>query len=436
MALAFFPRWGWVLDVAGYSLNPGAFLGVAALGFVIVRMARDEAALKDKWVQAEKVRREEGLLHEEVKRKSEEITLSLERFKELESIGRSLGGVLNKDQLIQRVLESVLKIARCDIGYLALFDYNRNEFAYEIGMGMDATMLRRSRYPIEDAVIKKIVDRRELLTVPFSKQAEQVEFFSIKQERLDQFRAVVFVFAVPVLVENNILGIVTFYANESSAEFINANPTLFQVTVNQAAVALGSAIQCEYAVLDRLTLVYNHEYFQRRLMEELSRCRRYKLKMSLLMLDIDHFKRFNDTYGHQVGDQVLKTVSSVLKRNVRVIDLCARYGGEEFAIIFPETPLTGDASALSEADRMDPQKAGGAVMKADQLRRLIESQPFDVKGEKVVITVSVGVAGWQWPDDSDVEKETIIKRADDFLYQAKKAGRNRVVWTPVEITKS
>jgi len=427
-ATLLFPYWGLVVPVAGISVNPGALLGVLILSFVLASAFKRNRILLQTVGDAQRKLSEDADKGARAEEAQKELTQSLRRYQEAADAGRSLSGVLNKDQLLRRVLESVLKIAHCDIGYLVLFDYNTNEFSYEIGMGMDTTMLTLSRYPANDPVIKRIMDKQRIISFPFSRQVQQAEYFTIKPEKLDRFKSVTWIFTVPLVIENNMLGIITLYANEEAANLINAEGTLFSLVVNQAAIALGSAIQCEYAVLDRLTLVFNHEYFQRRLMEELSRCRRYKLKMALVMLDIDHFKGFNDTYGHQVGDDVLKTVSQILKKSLRVVDLCARYGGEEFAVILPETPLIAENLQLTQEEMQDPEKVGGAVLKAERIREAIEKHPFEVKGKRVPITVSLGVTGWALPDDKDIEKEALVKRADDELYAAKKNGRNRVCW--------
>ncbi len=160
------------------------------------------------------------------------------------------------------------------------------------------------------------------------------------------------------------------------------------------------------ATTDGLTGLYNHRMFQERLDEELIRAKRYKRKLFIMMIDIDHFKRFNDTYGHQTGDEVLKTVARLIKGNLRNIDFPARYGGEEFIIILPET------------------ECNDALMVGERLRKLVENYSFFVnENEKARITISVGISCY--PGDS-MDKTELIKMADEALYYAKKMGRNRV----------
>lgn len=161
----------------------------------------------------------------------------------------------------------------------------------------------------------------------------------------------------------------------------------------------------ELARRDGLTNLFNHRTFTELLEDEVARTRRFKRPMSLLMLDIDHFKRVNDSYGHQAGDAILKGLSDLLLKQSRAIDRACRYGGEEFAVILPET----DAAV--------------AMQIAERLRAEVERQAFDIGGRTINMTVSVGVATYSPQADSP---EGLVKAADIALYTAKHAGRNRV----------
>ena len=167
------------------------------------------------------------------------------------------------------------------------------------------------------------------------------------------------------------------------------------------------------ANVDGLTGVYNHRYFQNSLDQEISRCMRNGSSLSLLLLDIDHFKKFNDTYGHQAGDFVLTEFAKILRDNVRRHDVVARYGGEEFVIILPET----------EKDE--------AVSVAEKLRVAIETAAFDDQRESYNVTASFGVSNSTPATEDDFSKDNFIGQADQALYQAKEKGRNKVIaYTP------
>jgi len=348
----------------------------------------------------------------------------------VDKTSKTLASALNKDKLLRLVMETITSCAKSDIGFLMLYDYNVDEFAYEIGFGMDETMLIKTTFPLSERIIDRIMMKKEVLTFPISKRGEQREYFSFKQERMYLLENAATLFSIPLVVEDSVMGIVTLYCSEESSRFLNNNRTLLSIITNQISIALGSAIQGELAILDRLTMVYNHGYFERRIAEEIARCRRYKLTMSLMMLDIDHFKHINDTYGHPTGDEVLKTIARILKSDTRIVDLVARYGGEEFVIMLPETGMEGAVVAAErERKAISIANVGGAIYKAEWLRRKIEEHEFSGPEKTINVTVSIGVSTWKFLRDKDVDKDAIIKRADGQLYRAKQTGRNRVCFS-------
>lgn len=166
-------------------------------------------------------------------------------------------------------------------------------------------------------------------------------------------------------------------------------------------------------ITDPLMGIYNRRYLDRRLMEELQRARRYELPFSIFLLDIDYFKIINDTYGHQMGDVVLKKLGAVIVDSVRELDVVIRYGGEEILVIMPNTIV---ANAVELAQRLR-QKIAETVM--------MEEDPE--KGRPTIqVTVSIGVAGYRFHNGWDAARR-MVERADKALYQAKEQGRNRVI---------
>jgi len=159
------------------------------------------------------------------------------------------------------------------------------------------------------------------------------------------------------------------------------------------------------SVLDGLTLLHNHRYFQERLREEFRVAQRYDDALSLILVDLDHFKAFNHKYGHPEGDDALRKVARVLQQSVRETDLVSRYGGEEFAVLLPRTPLTG---AITVAERI--WKELGAL-------RLGPDRTLQV-------TASLGLSGF--PHRSVLSSDQLLLTADEALYQAKREGRNRI----------
>ena len=160
------------------------------------------------------------------------------------------------------------------------------------------------------------------------------------------------------------------------------------------------------ATTDGLTELYNHRYFQEQIRMQVEQAKRYSSNFSLIIIDIDFFKKFNDTFGHQSGDAVLRQVAQTLKKNVRATDIVCRYGGEEMSIILPNT---GKDEAFSTAQKICERVA---------------SKKFRLTGDKEThVTISLGVA--TFPFDGDTAP-AIIESADKRLYTAKNSGRNQV----------
>jgi diguanylate cyclase len=161
------------------------------------------------------------------------------------------------------------------------------------------------------------------------------------------------------------------------------------------------------SLTDPLTALSNRKLFDQSMLYNLEECEKGAREFSLLIVDIDHFKKFNDTFGHQTGDQVIRLVASVLKQSIKGQDIAARYGGEEFAIILPTTPLE---YAIRVAENIRE-----AVMSKDLIKRSTNERLGRV-------TISIGVSSWIKDDTS----QSMIERADAALYQAKRTGRNKV----------
>ncbi len=182
--------------------------------------------------------------------------------------------------------------------------------------------------------------------------------------------------------------------------------TLLKSVMAQMAVALEGAQYFESSIVDTMTRLHNKGYFENRFSNELTRSRRMSKEMTLLICDIDNFKKINDTYGHAVGDIVLKNVAQNIKNSCRGSDLPFRYGGEEFCVILPET------------------NEPGATVFAERLRKIIEESLIQVKNAEIKVTISLGMA--IFPAHGSTEKE-IFANADKALYESKSNGRNR--WT-------
>ena len=162
----------------------------------------------------------------------------------------------------------------------------------------------------------------------------------------------------------------------------------------------------ELAIHDALTGLFNRHYLNERLDAEYSRAERAGHPISFLLMDIDHFKEVNDTYGHQAGDYALKTIAQIIMAQIRKSDIACRFGGEEFMIILPDT---------------GPESA---IQKADAFRKSISDRVYEFGGKEFSITISIGIAVYPV---NGTENDQILSKADAALYEAKRAGRDQVI---------
>ncbi len=218
---------------------------------------------------------------------------------------------------------------------------------------------------------------------------------------------------LPLIAKEKVIGVLFLYlpadcpATKGQLEMLSA-------IANQLAVALENAKLYErvryLSLHDPLTSLANRNLFHTRLKDELSRSRRYQQPLTIAMVDIDHFKKVNDTYGHPAGDIILRELALLLGNELRGCDVISRFGGEEFILLLPET------------DR------AGADIATERIRKSVARYPFAIQSPQPIhITVSIGVA--PFPGDSTLPGDKRIDLADKALYQAKEAGRNRVVFS-------
>lgn len=211
--------------------------------------------------------------------------------------------------------------------------------------------------------------------------------------------------AVPLLVQAKTAGVLALATERTSFE--PEDVEMVEVLANQAARCVERSQLYAASITDGLTSLYVSRYFRHRIVEEMKSAKRYQRPLCVMMVDIDFFKKVNDTYGHQAGDDVLRVVARCILQTVREgIDIACRYGGEEFAVILPETDKDG------------------AVTVAERLRVLIEEQVVSSGGDDIQVTVSIGLSSF--PEDSE-EIRDLIEKADQALYKAKRSGRNQVV---------
>ena len=212
---------------------------------------------------------------------------------------------------------------------------------------------------------------------------------------------------IPLIFDKKLIGGICFYTRH---DIDYSSFKYFDIMISELLAIFKMKYQYTekefMSVLDGLTGLYNRRQFEIGIEQEFNRTKRHPSDFSLAILDIDFFKKVNDTYGHQYGDYVLRTVADLMKQSFRKTDLLYRYGGEELIMIMPETNIEG------------------ALIPVQRLRRMVEEYDFDYNGVKAKVTVSIGLTMNYQNLNSSAE---ILKSADEALYKAKESGRNRVI---------
>ena len=318
--------------------------------------------------------------------------------------GSKMGHILNLDELAKEMLPTMTKALSIAQTSLLFQDSDSGDFgvrfAYPKAKDKPDNDLSFNADSPAIAWLDKTgrpLDPEQIDNLP--------EFKGLWQEEKEQLTKSGLGFLYPLKSRDKLIGILALGKKESGGSYSHEDIELVASIANQAGIIIENAhlfTQAQVrASTDELTGLYNHRHFHERLEQEIARGSRFGSTFSLIMLDIDLFKSYNDIYGHLAGDQVLRKVGHYIGSSIRGIDLAFRYGGEEFGIILPEA-------------RLDD-----AYKVAERIRKTIESK---TSSRAMPITASLGVANW--PNDG-VMKEEIIGRADAALYRAKQTGRNR-----------
>jgi diguanylate cyclase (GGDEF)-like protein len=322
----------------------------------------------------------------------------------LYEVSNSFSSLLDLDQVLKTALATAREISSCDSAYVALTEGEGHKFSVRAWWGHAS--VEKPIY-LEDELAAWIWENKKPIRYTRGQKEKGLVSFAKREGMLGSTQSFLM---VPLMAGEDILGVIRLNS-QKPATYQAYDQDVLTTLANQTAMAVENALMVrqirDMAIRDGLTGIYNHRYFQERLMEEMTKAERYNKDLSLALLDVDHFKKFNDSYGHQEGDRVLRVVAELIQGTVRhKIDTVARYGGEEFAVILPES----DGNTGKEL--------------AERIRKNIESYLFENDGKNPYrVTVSVGIASY--PFDAR-EPRVLIQTADQALYEAKKAGRNRV----------
>lgn len=322
-----------------------------------------------------------------------------DRYKTLLDIGQSLITITDLDQLLKKIIDVIAKEIQAERALIIL----RHPISGELRIAnttanIDSSTLEDamlfSRSIVTDVVNKgKSIFSRDVIKDGTYAKTDSVMNLKIRS-----------LMCVPLVAKQNGEIIGTVYVDNRSVGniFSKEDLTLLESFASLAGMAIENAHLYELAIIDELTKCYVRRYFEQRFREEFSRADRQGTSLSLLMIDVDHFKEINDRNGHAAGDIVLREIAATIKRNLRSYDLLARLGGDEFAIILPEVGFQ-DAYRVSEKIRN-------------------AAAQFLYPGIQGKVTLSIGIACFPLHHVSNVE--SLMKKADMALYKAKQMGRN------------
>ncbi|SJZ38082.1 diguanylate cyclase [Selenihalanaerobacter shriftii] len=317
----------------------------------------------------------------------------------LQRISKTINSTLNLEQVLDLTIDVIVGTMGVSSCAVMLFDKDNKKLKLEASRGLLAKCKRKGALDIKACVFaKETLESKK--PVVYNQVPQQIK----EDLGMPEIKSAI---AVPLKVRDEIIGVILAINTLMAHSFSKEDERFLTTLTNQVAIALENAKMYnrmeEIAIRDGLTQLYNHSYFQEALADEINRAKRYGQELSLILLDIDNFKDFNDTYGHQVGDKVLKELAKNLKSIIRDIDVVARYGGEEFVIILPATSTKG---AEDVGFRIN-ESVREMVVKDD--------------GLELNVTVSIGVSTY----NQALSQKEFISEADKALYRAKKEGKDR-----------
>lgn len=342
-----------------------------------------------------------SFLVNEIKQKQQELKVKMLELFAFYNTSRMISATLELDKVFNNVMRKIARTFNIEKYSLMLLDKEQKELSIAAHSGLPSDLVDNVRFKAGEGIPGQVLKEGQIISSQDIK--DEGDFY--KRGILERTEYL----SIPLRSRERIIGVLNCHKKEGE-EFSEIEKQLLMTIANNLATAItNSELYAEVerlSITDGLTELYNHRYFQDALRKEVERAERYGHNLSLIMVDIDNFKNYNDTHGHPAGDIILKRLAQVIKSATRKIDIVARYGGEEFVLILLETNETG------------------AKDLAERVRRKIEGYPFPNRETQPGGTLSVSLGASTLPIDSQNANE-LISHADEALYQAKNHGRNK-----------
>ena len=379
----------------------GALQGV--IGIFDRKFLREDIKIMNAFNDYIQLNIENYTLHMDVQRSKaagEKLSLFLE-------FSDNASSMLDMDGFSNSMLEKSLQLLGAEQGSLMFLDDNQTELIIEAKKSLDDTLTEKMRVKKEDCIADIVFQSGESLLV------EDIENDPrIKKQNSPRYKTKSFI-CVPIKVEDEVTGVLNLSDKVKNAAFSQDDLQLIQSFIKNISIVIERNMLLKrsddlekLSITDPLTGIYNRRYLNSRLTEEITRYNRYKHPFSFMILDLDKFKLFNDTYGHLAGDTLIKDLAKLVEGSLRTVDIAARFGGDEFVAIFPQTPKED------------------AIQIVNRIKDKIDAS-INVDHGKIPLSVSMGLA--TFPDDASTIME-LIEKTDQALYLAKKGGGNRVVY--------
>lgn len=387
----------------------GQINGIISLGYKDAhkKITEEDLSLIDFLASQISVAVTSAQLHNKLEVSNKELYSKIFELVNLHRVSEAMSSSLDIDRLKQLTIDIFSEVTRTDKSVLFLRDEMEMKMVPVLWKALNQESLQGLEFSNESEFIKTLMKQKQPILIQRSEIQKSFSAYQIDSSISGSLEKLGLVLYIPFVSKDKLVALLATGEKISGEQFAGNELELLGILSCQAAITIDNAKLSELSVIDGLTKAFIHRYFQQQLEHRITVGINYMSRriISLIMADIDHFKNVNDTHGHQVGDQVLRDIASIIMNNVRVADMVARYGGEEFAVILPEIDLD-EAAAMAE-----------------KVRQRIESFTFLPETLKLKVTVSFGVASL--PQFAKT-KDELINLADKALYKSKALGRNKV----------
>ena len=337
--------------------------------------------------------------------KTNALETEVKGLKDLIEVAKAVVSTLDLDTVLQAILTSAMGFAEAPAGSVALYCDAKRELTLHAHSGLTADFVKTERWTVAPGgLTDRVLQAGEIY---FIEDTDKTSFFSNPIALNEGIRSMV---CVPLVFQSRIMGIL-YLDDYKPRQFDREKLNLLAILASFAAMAIHNATLHKQTKLmtitDALTGLHNHRYFKQYFKKEMARAKRYHKPFSLIMMDVDDFKSFNDSFGHAAGDDLLRILGAVIMETVRGVDVAFRYGGEEFIVLLPETRLEK------------------AILAAERLRQAVQRGTAEKLAGAAShgVTVSIGVASY--PENAD-KMDELFNIVDSLLYMAKRCGKNKV----------